>query len=203
MSEHKYNQQQSTVTGAATVVILASNLTQGIGTQFRIGDRVTGTSLEVRVHWIMAPASIAPLVQNHVFRFIGWIWKDDSLPTSSDILESDPPAPVTNTLSVLRPLNHSKKVKRKLLWDYMWSGCQLQNAAGTEFVAATNNHGTFKFSVNLTKYARGGLNRINWQPGGTTLAVNHIYYLVITSEGVGAGSFSGFSIYSRYNYIDT
>lgn len=202
MSEHKYNQTQSILLGGILNTVNLTTLGQGFGGQFRVGDFVTGSSLEVRGVWQM-PLVADPLnLHNVLFRFIGFIWKDDFGPTSSDILEDQAIAPIGLTHSALRPLNHAKKVKRKLLWDYMWAGRQATNNANTNIQTASNDTGTFKFCINLSKYARGKLNQIAFQPGGTTLGTNNIYTFFMTNEGATQPNVSVLNLYTRYNFID-
>lgn len=183
--------------GNCTAVVL------GTSDQNRIGDKVTGTSLEVN-YSVYAPdaAIIAGYVpeNNYWFRIIFFIWKDDTTPTPGDITDQSLLL-VGNIYTPMAPLNHDRKVKRKILYDkthHLFTSTSTSNTT----VACFNPQVTRRFSINLTKL-RGGLNIINYQ-NNTTTGVNNIYLLLYSNIAPAATALTGWEaqIWTRYNFID-
>lgn len=164
-----------------------SDMTQGSGQNQRIGDKCTGSSIEWRAY-LFSPG-VVTTVPYILVRVIFFIWKDDTTPVVGDILQ-DPANPL------LSPFNHDQAVKRKILLDKTW----------TQYLEPTLKNATIpnkfmKAVIPLSKVRRG-LNIVNFQ-GGTTIAINHVYFLSIsnTPNGVGNNEWS-FGHVFRYNFID-
>jgi len=186
-------------------VFLLTAVPQGLTDQQRIGDKVTGTSLEVNYN--ISPAAIAVISGYYpaklwVTRIIIFIWLDDTAPNPSDVTD------ISTFLSggltyPIAPLDHDRKVKRKVLYDKthtQW--CDFTNTTTGNYTACMLPSITRRFSIPLTKL-RGKLDTINFQ-AATTTAVNHIYMLAYSNATVAAAPLSGwsFDVGMRYNYID-
>jgi len=160
----------------------------------RIGNKVTGTSLEVNYTIKAEPPDGLTYVPKLVYihRVIIFIWKDDTTPTPGDILD----LPITLNVPYY-PLNHDKKVKRKILYDETHTGyCDVQFFSGVWQPAITR-----RFSIPLTKL-KNGLDTINFT--ASTTGINQIYVLMINNVPVGSEATSQWSIvsYYRYNFVD-
>lgn len=190
----------------------------------RIGDKTTGTSMQMRflvVNPGYLPAGTDPVtavrapIRNYILRVIVFIWKDDSTPNPAGILQTLGTIP-GDVAYVLAPLNHDLKVKRKILMDKVYNlFCDRTGSIATEPPAPTEttvSSGSYRpnayinESFDLTKL-RGGLNTVNFQ-GGTVVGVNHIYILMVSNtEQTGTTATdtnSCWNVYGavRYNYID-
>ena len=111
-------------------------MAQGSGQNNRIGDKVTGTSLEMKYELFLSGlATQNPLNTTRVILFI---WKDDTTPTVADILE-DP------TYPSLSPFNHDKKVKRKILYDKVINQYAIFSTVATQSVADSQRPTLTKF----------------------------------------------------------
>lgn len=179
---------------------------QGVADTQRIGDKTTGTSIEI--NYITFPiipgtpgvgAAYKPNLI-WILRCIIFIWKDDTTPTTDDI--TDISTIISAGISVpITPLDHDRKVKRKILYDKIHTmvlDMQTGLFAGMCAVPVT----TKRFAIPLHKI-RGNLGTINYQ-GGSATGVNKIYMLLISniprsSTGVLAWNTE---VYTRYNFID-
>lgn len=162
-----------------------SDMTQGAGQSQRIGDKCTGSSLEWRgVCFSPALVTTVPYI---TVRVIIFVWRDDTTPVLADIIED-----VTNP--TLSPLAHDTKIKRKVLFEKTW----------TQYLDPTNKTVTIPnqlvkavIPLNKMKY-----NIVNFQ-GGTTIAVNHIYFLSVSNTPNGTPNTEwNFGHYFRYSFID-
>lgn len=164
-----------------------SDLTQGSGQNQRIGDKCTGNSVEWR-GYLYSPGAVTT-VPYILIRVIFFIWKDDTTPLLGDILE-DPANPL------ISPFTHDQAVKRKILYDKTW----------TQFLDPTTKNTTVpnkntKAIIPLSKIKRG-LNIVNFQ-GGTTIAINHVYFLSVSNTPNGTPNTEwNFGHSFRYNFID-
>lgn len=185
------------------VCLPLSLVAQGSNAQQRNGDKVTGTSLEISyTSHPDSPGVILGYLPQRVFitRVIIFVWKDDTVPTPSDILDT----PIFTTLPApIGPLDHDRKVKRKLLYDKTHSQfADFSTIAGSGFLAGSDTPIiTRRFSIDLTKLRGTGV--IHYQ-GSSLVAVNTIYVLLITNVSAVAAPLSGwnFEMSARYNYVD-
>lgn len=163
-----------------------TDMNQGSGQQERIGDKCTGSSLEVRM--VISSPGAATTSDYMLMRTIIFVWKDDTTPILSDILETGAWNPV------LAPLNHDTKVKRKILYD----------AVSAHYLEPVT-----KNSMSPVKYKKivlplnklRALNMVNFQ-AGTTIAVNHIYILHLADTANTANQTWTLNATYRYNFID-
>jgi len=170
----------------------------------RIGDKVTGTSIEINYcTYPMTPgtpglpaAYVPALIW--VLRVIIFVWKDDTTPTLPDITDI-PSSFVSGMTFPIAPLDHDRKVKRKLLYDKTHT-CYSDFRAS--FTGAVNPVVMRRFSIPLSQL-RGGLNIVNYQ-GGLTVGVNNIWICFVSNIPATSTVLSGWKteFYSRYNYID-
>lgn len=165
----------------------------------RIGDKITGTSLECLSYCFPRtdPQTSSPMFM--YCRWIGFIWKQDTVPTIDHIL--DPNYSVTTSfLKPLQPYNHNSKISRKILWDKRWIGFHDFVEETNDYSAASNDavkH--FKFVVNLTKL-KNKLNVVNYNPG-STVARNHIYTCYLTSS-TADGASNNWYVQFKYSFVD-
>lgn len=202
MAEHKYFITQDDFTGNTNSLKNVTLVPSGNTQISRIGDIITGTSLEVMMSWQVPQPNQNPISTTINWRWIGLIWKDDTTPTLATVL--DPVVGLSTLFNPLRPLNHDLKVKRKVLWNKIWSSygwIDFNIIADQYYTTTSNPRGTSQFVVNLTKYQRNKLNRINFLPG-STVGVNHIYSCIFTSEPAGNDSYSEAQSVFKYNFID-
>lgn len=163
-----------------------TDMPQGSGQQQRIGDKCTGSSIEVRMV-LSSPALVTTAVYL-IMRTIIFVWKDDTAPGLADILEPGAWNPVN------APLNHDTKIKRKILYD----------ACSAHYLETVT-----KNSMSPLKYKKivlplnklRNLNIINFQ-AGTTVGVNHIYILHLADTPAVANQTWTLNASYRYNFID-
>lgn len=174
------------LTNAGTFFNL-TDLTQGSGQSQRIGDKCTGSSLEIRFD-VRSPGAgtTDPYL---IYRLIVFIWKDDTVPVVGDILEA------LGTTPPLSPFNHDTKVKRKILYD----------GITTHFLDPTTKNSEnvpyFKRIILPLHKLKKDLNIVNFQ-GGTIIAVNHIYALMISDGPNVQNQTWDLKLSFRYNFID-
>lgn len=198
IAEHKYYENGVTLApGGGNQLDINGNLlaltdvAQGSGQNNRIGDKATGTSLELKYE-IYFPGQLTTNPINTT-RIIIFIWKDDTVPTVPDILE-DPNFPT------LSPFNHDKKVKRKILYDKTINQYALFiPTAGQSLADSMRPSVTTSVYIPLGKLKR--YCNIYFQAGGI-VAVNHIYCLMICDNNGAANTTWVAQSYSRYNFID-
>lgn len=195
VAEQKYYDQ--TISGAPGanainnigLFALLSNVPQGAGKNNRIGDRICLSSIEITFnsYWPgLATAATATVLW--VWRFIVFVWKDDTTPALGDILE-DTNAPTTSAF------NHDAKVKRKILYDKVFNQTFL--LSGGAFL--TQNANISRKIVMPAKMWRKYSN-IYFQ-SATNTAVNHIYFLAVSDFGTNNQTWSA-DWYTRVSFID-
>lgn len=178
-----------------------TDVAQGQTDSDRIGDKCTGTSLELR-YIIQCGVMTAPIASYEFFlRVIIFIWKDDNAPGVNDILATNFASPIIQSFPMLFPFNHDRKVKRKILYNKVHT-LVFDKGAGDYGVSANPQPFTTVF-IPLTKLGR--LNVINYE-GGTTDGINKIYIMLLSHlppPPTGNANFV-WSIYGvcRYNFID-
>lgn len=197
IAEHKYFETGVTLTpggvplNAAGVITQLTAVPQGPGQNNRVGDKSTGTSLQVSFNAYASGLNTAAAF--NIFRYILFIWKDDTAPTIADILE-DP------TYPNITPLNHDKKVKRKILYDNVFTQYTVYSTVATQSFADSMRPFIQKsIFIPLSKLRR--YCNIYFQ-AGTTVGVNNIYELVISTNTGAANTTWNFESYTRYNFID-
>lgn len=188
------------ISDAGTIFALTL-VPQGNTDLTRIGDKITGTSLQIKFmsypNVNNSPIGYAPLYM-YMLRVIIFIWKDDTPPSVGDILDAKggefpvvPGPPV-------EMLNHDRKVKRKILYDKMF----MQNVDPL-FIASSMSSGIHKeMSFPCSKYGR--LATIHLQAGGV-IGVNHLYLLAKSNVPSTAGGellSYNFDLNARYTFID-
>lgn len=191
MAERKYNDyffefgpalaQQITAVGT---VLALSSVTQGTSNFERIGDKTTGTSLQMTMD-IFSPGLATSAVYNTT-RCILFIWIDDVPPTPAQILESTSNQPTT-------ALAFDYKVKRKILYDKV-----LTQFYAPATAAAQNIRTHTKAVINLTKI-KGGKNIISYSAIGET---NSIWLLLVNENAGIANTQWQYNIYTRYTFQD-
>jgi len=185
-------------------VVLVTTPQPGVGGDDRIGDKVTGTSLRVKL--LVSPDEALTGTRNveHWLRFIVFIWKDDGTPGASDLLRQFATAPAG--IWPFEPYDVDKKVKSKILLDVTFGqrATKYINTTGPIVgdISLSSNTPLFReYKFNLAKLRRG-LNVVNFQQGSST-ATNHIYYL-LKSNIPGSAQTSAWDIFimSDYRFID-
>jgi len=170
---------------------------QGTDDHSRVGNKVTGTSIEIN-YTVYYPDLKVSLIPANLFiiRVIVFIWKDEISPIPTDIIDTIPGVDIP-----LFPLNHDKKVKRKVLYDQihtLYAEYNQGNPTGSSIQTAAV---TRRLSVPLTKL-RGGLDTINYV--SPVLGINELWLLLqsnIPSSIAEEKSWAYTGVY-RYNYVD-
>lgn len=203
MSEHKYFLTSVAKTDAVLTDTPPFSLTlipPGIDEISRIGDVVTCTSLECRyIHFGPRSYSAQRFTQS---RFIGFVWKDDTVPGIADLMDTI--YPISNAqIRCLLPLNHQKKVSRKILWDFQLA--EFHDGLSPSNWQALSGNGMAKcgrFVINLTKL-KGGLNQVHFNPSLTT-GRNHIYAMILCNTNGGAtNGGTNFQMQYKVTFVDS
>lgn len=206
IAEHKYfifqdNLNANTannINQGGIVVGISDNVSQGATFEERIGDKITGTSLQMII--CATPTALSTQITFVIWRFTCFIWKDDTTPTIGQIFDTS----ITNTFGLpIWCFHPNYKVKYKILCDYIWDNTAL-NSATVSPLTVWKPSFIKRISINLTK-VRGGLNVVNFQPASTT-GVNNIWYIVVNSiagtTGVATNTTWNFSNNWKYGFID-
>jgi len=129
---------------------------------------------------------------NFILRVIIFIWKDDTAPTTTTIVD-----PYPGIDSPIMPLDHDRKVKRKILYDQTHSFYTDQTNS-----LCQNSILTRRFCIPLTRL-KMGMDTINYI-GGSTTGVNNIYLLLISNQSTAAAPVSSWpvTVITRYNFVD-
>lgn len=185
-------------------LITLSDIPQGASAENRVGDRVTLTSLQMKVFitpWndtFNQDMAIGNILNNDfVLRIIIFTWKDSSVPELKDILEIDDHI-VHPYWNVSSPLNHGKKVSRKILYD----------ETTTHYYAGVSGQTGFPFGQNVVCMKDiyipiKKFRNVEWSGGGTV--VNSIYIFLISNimqTGESQQAPWPVYIYNRINYKD-
>lgn len=151
-----------------------TQVTQGTTDTSRIGDKIHIHSIEIR-HRTYLKMNAPPTSdgQNQcIVRMILFQWKDDSVPTETDILE-----PIGGNIYTISPYNHDRKVKRKVLFDRTFViSAQISATAGHEY--AVRDQVMIKKYISLKKLPGEGIT-VNYQAASTN-GVNKIYMIYFT-----------------------
>lgn len=193
MAEHKMQQTNYTYGPASgvqvTTIGVLTNVTdiaQGAQSDERIGDKITTCSFGINL--TINPSASNAIETPLYCRLLVFIWKDDSTPVLTDIFEDI-------TKGWLSFLRYDNKVKRKILYDKIWS----QWVEGAAPTSAMSPSKVIKVNLNLSKLKRR-LNVVNYQPSSAN-AVNHLYYILISNSAVAANSWN-FTVIDRVTWID-
>lgn len=184
-------------------VAALTTISQGQTSTTRIGTKVLGTSLEVM--FSIAPSTVAsPTATTIECRIVIFIWKDDTVPTQLTVY--DPIiATVGNAGNIPHvPFNSDWRAKRKILYSENFvSNWQFQLVGGVVQgnVATPGLDMHRKLVIPLTKL-KNRLNSIEFQPGMSTIGVNHIYMIMTSSDAPSAQNGRIMHMMTRYNYID-
>lgn len=165
----------------------------------RIGDKTTGSSIEINYTIQSFKGGLINPISTLFIRFTIFIWKDDTMPTVPDINENAYAATL-GVFAPIAPLNHDRKVKRKILYDKVHTLHTYWNVTDeySVFVPAI----TKRFSIPLTKL-KYGLGTINFY-AGSEAGVNKIYLLMQSNVGAADAATRAWqvAVYTRYNFID-
>lgn len=159
-----------------------TDITQGPSNTERIGDKVTGSSLQFNMD--VSYPGLGTSSGYNVTRLIIFLWFDDSNPTTAQIIEDI-------TSPSVSPLAFDYKVKRKIIHDKVYTQAA---AAGFQLNMRFNMKAVF----NLTKM-KGGKNIVNFSAAA---AVNNIYMLLINTNGGAANTQWEYNVYTRYTFMD-
>lgn len=206
---------------AAGTLINMALIPQGNTSESRIGDKVTGSSIQLNVFGYNPgyriddgpPVVVYQPIRNLLVRLIVFIWKDDTAPVLGDLL--DVPGGISPEEGiVMAPLNHDRKVKRKILHDKTYN---LYSDTISSFMPAIGGvalppTGVYKPTLmlrlvfDLTKL-KGGLNTINYSGTDNTSGINRPYALLISNTTNSAGppirNYNwDFAYTFRYTFID-
>lgn len=202
-----FNNNSNRVAHTGTIISL-SDIPQDATDTGRVGDKVTMTSLEIKYSfWSAAanPAATPPELpkSNYILRVIIFIWKDDTTPTLGMILNDDAGA-TSLEQTVLAPLNHDLKVKRKIIMDETYNANVAISDLG-QILSSFKPTQQYRRVFDLTKM-RGGLNTINFTPTANE-GINKIWMLMVSNadyETVTDPINTTWNIFwrSRVNYVD-
>lgn len=199
-AEHKYNDEIIIYSSASatfpfdTVGALTSltATTQAVGdAASRIGDSVSGTSLEYRI-MVYAP-DVPAQSSGFFFRTTIFIYRDNDglhVPTINDIYQIN-----TAVVNLISPFDHDRKIARKILYDKTVMLFDHDNTRMSE-----NNYVCTEV-INLASLKRDlkDIRYVGSAPTGT----NNIYLLVTTNINNAAQAAAWvMNIYTRYNYVD-
>lgn len=202
MAEHKYvdyNQTEPLTLSFAPQFFCLTTMDQGNSVTTRVGDKVTGISLQLRMRAWLPPAT-ASTIPNTLVRIIIFIWKDDTEPNTGDLLEETP----TITDCCLQMLHHDKRVKRKILYDTCFrlnNDVTVIESTATSLAGPNSQNLTIKY-IPLKKLSPKN-RTINFEAGSNTTAVNHIYLVAMADANPNTTLVGpNFDFISRYNYVD-
>jgi len=193
LTEHKYFDLPVTGTLASfeAAPISLTDVPAGTTDLTRIGDQVTGTSLDLT--FSISAVSGATYESLYV-RVIVFVWHDDSSPTIFNLLQSN-----NNLYTILSPFDVDRAPKRHVLCDEHLG--PLSYAAVHYSTTPAIIH---RRRINLNSLPVS-FRRIQYQ-GATITGIGKIYIAVIARDinfsQTATVPGSWFTLYSRYNYTD-
>lgn len=189
--------QNGTVTGIldSSTFVQITQMPQGITDSARIGDKVTGTSLQFR--FTIDPAELTTQLNSWYMRITIFIWKDDTTPGFNDLYQNYVAPGLPSLLQFMYPLNHDKKIKRKILYDKIHTFYAKDFATGA---AVHHPNQVINGYCNL-RHLPPRLNVINYQGGASSVGVNNIW-CAFTSNAVTNAQTWDLVTFFRYNYVD-
>lgn len=205
-AEHKYfdyeldssptNQPCLAQTG---VLFAVSDPDQGFRDTERVGDKCTGTSIQLRYSVQSIPTTTSAI--NFQCRVTIFVWRDDTTPVTGDIFQIIPTDSSPGTITAIQPneymFNHDKKIKRRVLYDRVHNAYNSGDGTSTAFTVWTP-FPSVHANIPLTRLGRDAI--VNWQ-GGTATAVNKIYCLILANTAP-ANTCWYINTRTRYNYVD-
>lgn len=178
-------------------IISLTDVAAGTTDSNRIGDKVTGTSVEFRLV-SFSPETASVSAKEWMLRVTIFVWKDDSIPVdNNDIYGNAGSTGVAANQPSIWPYNHDKSVKRKILAD--WTFTQFLDANSDTFEGCQDPYYTCQKIIPITRL-RGRMNTINFQAASLT-GYNKIY-AILTSNQTEFESTWNVSLWARYNYTD-
>ena len=168
-----------------------TDIAQGVTKNERIGDRICCSSCEITFNSYYPLAGAPDTLW--IWRFIVFVWKDDTVPTLGEILED-------TTNPTLSPFNHDTKVKRKILYDKVFNQTFANTTRATEGVAVSVQNANISRKIIIPSKMWRRYSSVYYQSisGG---AVNNVYWLAVSEEGTAANTWN-MDVYSRINFVD-
>lgn len=199
-AEHKffglvvlYNPGGANELTASGSITSLSDIPQGLLDSNRIGDKVTCLSLELKIISVTSHAAVSR--QDWGWRCLVFFWKEDTAPSTTDLFAL-PTTALAATEPGVWPLDHDKKVKRKLLYDKTFT--QYCDNLSTTFTGCFNPYMVKQIFIPLSR--KKGSKTIHYQ-NATTTGYNKLYIGLFSNATAGIESwFLAFT--SRLNYID-
>lgn len=199
IAEHKFFDIGTTFISGTNGILNTGTITpitdmaQGLLDTTRIGDKVTGLSLELNIS-VESPGSVN---QNVIFnlRAIVFIWKDDTAPTTFQVLQAYTGGITSPTY--MYPLNHDQSAKRKIIFDKRFTTAADHD--GTSTISMSRPGFTRKYLIPLSNL-KGGLNVQEFQ-AATATAIKGINILLISDASTQATTWDVY-LHTRYNYVD-
>lgn len=205
MLEHKFldsianfgpSSEAVAVTNTSKIVSLVE-VEPGTGDSTRIGDKVSGTSIEFRLV-SFSPETTSVSAKEWMIRVTIFVWKDDSIPAANtDIYGNSGSTGVAANQPSIWPYNHDKSIKRKVLAD--WTFTQFLDANSDTFEGCQDPYYTCQKIIPLTRL-KNRMNVVNYL-GGTTNGYNKIYAIITSNQTAFAASWN-VTMWARYNYTD-
>ena len=165
-----YNAAGTPLDNAGSTLNVMTEPPQGSSKNERIGDRISITSVQV-IFSCYFPTAGNPTLFNR-WRLIIFVWKDDTTPTLGEILEDV-------TIPTISPFNHDNKVKRKILYDKLFTQTFSSATRATDGIALANSNEQIMRKIILPSKLWRKYSNIYFTAGAGG-AVNHIYYLAVS-----------------------
>jgi len=198
MSEGKYHDKTDNanyISWHTAGPYILSDVTQGAGDEERVGDKISISSLELKIQlYTTGHASYGLATRLIVFQ-----WYDDSIPIITDVIYDD-------TKPLVSPYVHDTKVKRKILLDKQinnindWA-CVV--SGDDQSISQNNNHMALRYFIDFKKK---GPKRTNVHFVSTsTVANGHLYFMVLGVSLHNGNTYDAAAccqVYSRMNFTD-
>lgn len=212
MAERKYHDVKSlyniipagpdNLLWSLTEVPLGSNDTSRVGDQIMLNSIEVTMKLTYGLQFLEPFSSVTATNQCKTeVRVIIFQWKDDALPVKANIVQQ-----TTSTMdSIMGPLDHDLKVKRKLLFDKVYSLDRDVIPISTTNVVSQPHSNSMKIIKIFMDFKKKSMSRRRvYYQGGSLEGVNKVYALVIGNILSNAITNSNLYVesWSRINYTD-
>lgn len=173
-------------------------ISQGSDENQRIGNQITLTSFQCKYtvnRWDFTTGDQVVVKPVFMLRCIVFTWKDDSAPTVGQVLSGLDTGTVDELfIWTLAPLNHERKVKRKILYDKTLVDYVSPNG---DYTLHGNQFVDMYFPIKKFR-------KVYYGPTGLD-GVNKLYMLLISNVDIGGGTKQEpwpVYMYFRVNYKD-
>lgn len=193
--------------GSLGTIATLTPITAGSGVLQRVGNKVVMKNLQIRgriyYDWLDDAKRGAYATHCRV-RILIFIWKDDTVPTSGDIINAPGGILLQDACSFF--LDVDRKPKRKLLYDGIYdirNDSQYTSVGNLNPIPGPESEKSINLYMDLTRLPLS-LRTITYAGSGTTSGINNLFVVVVADAEGSAASYTGPTVRlnSRITFTD-